>query len=81
MAPGVSGNVIRRNLVVGNPPVQVVVDHPTDPTDVKIGLDIKNGADVGTNTFKDNICLTGFNAPCPAVERQQPPQPQSRGKR
>ena len=31
------------------------------------GADIKNLAAPGANTFDENICLTGVNAPCPAV--------------
>jgi len=77
MAKGVNGNVFRRNLVVGNPPLQIDLDHPDAN-----GLDIKNLAEEGTNTFRRNICLTSVHAPCPAVKRQQPdPQPQSDGKR
>ena len=62
IAPGVQGNTIRANTIVGNPPVQVAVDH-TD----NAGYDIKNLADDGANTFDGNICLTAINAPCPAV--------------
>jgi len=64
LAAGVQGNVIRRNLVVGNPPVQEAVDHTST-----IGVDIKNMADDGANTFRGNVCLTSVNAPCPAVGR------------
>jgi len=64
LAPGVQGNVIRRNLVVGNPPVQEAVDHTST-----IGVDIKNMADDGANTFRGNVCLTSVNASCPAVGR------------
>ena len=65
LAAGVKGNVFRRNLVVGNPPVQVSVDNPTS------GVDIKNLADDGANTLTHNVCLTSVNAPCPAVGGQQ----------
>lgn len=61
MQPGVRGNVIRRNLIVGNPPVQVDLDHTST-----IGVDIRNLADDGANTFQANVCLTSVNAPCPA---------------
>jgi parallel beta-helix repeat protein len=64
LAAGVQGNVIRRNLIIGNPPVQVAVDNPSTN-----GVDIKNLADDGANTFRNNICLTSVNAPCPAVGR------------
>jgi len=62
MTAGVQGNVFRDNLVVGNPPVQVSVDHTSNG-----GVDIKNTATAGANTFGGNICLTGLNAPCPAL--------------
>ena len=62
MVAGVQGNAFRANLVAGNPPVQVAVDHSSNN-----GVDIKNQAPAGANTFEDNVCLTGVNAPCPAV--------------
>jgi hypothetical protein len=62
MAAGVQGNTLRGNLVAGNPPVQVAVDHSSSP-----GVDIKNQATPGVNAFEDNVCLTSVNAPCPAV--------------
>jgi parallel beta-helix repeat protein len=62
IAPGVQGNTFRANTIVGNPPVQVAVDH-TD----NMGYDVKNLADDGANIFHDNICLTAINAPCPAL--------------
>jgi len=65
MTPTVQGNIIRRNLIVGNPPVQVDLDHPSAK-----GVDIKNLSPSGANTFQDNRCLTSVNAPCPAVKRQ-----------
>jgi parallel beta-helix repeat protein len=72
LAPGVQGNTIRRNVILGNPAVQVDVDHPSAS-----GLDIKNLADDGANTFRGNVCQTAVNAPCPAVKRVQP-NPQQR---
>jgi len=65
MTPTVQGNIIRRNLIVGNPPVQVDLDHASAK-----GVDIKNLAPSGANTFQGNKCLTSVNAPCPAVKRQ-----------
>ena len=62
IAPGTTGNVFRGNLVVGNPPVQVSLDHGANP-----GVDILNGAAANANTFDSNVCLTGVSAPCPAV--------------
>jgi parallel beta-helix repeat protein len=63
MTPTVQANIIRRNVIVGNPPVQVDLDHPSTT-----GLDIKNLAPSGANTFQGNKCLTSVNAPCPAVK-------------
>ena len=62
LAAGVQGNIIRGNLVTGNPAVQVAVDHTADA-----GFDIKNLATAGANTFEGNTCLTSVNAPCSAV--------------
>ena len=63
LVAGVAGNVIRRNVVVANPPVQVSAAFPTAD-----GVDIRNGAATGTNTIEDNICLTAVNAACPDVD-------------
>ena len=62
LAAGVQGNIIRGNVVVGNPPVQVGVDHTANG-----GADIKNLSAAGANLFDENICLTGINAPCPTA--------------
>jgi parallel beta-helix repeat protein len=66
MTKAVQGNVIRRNLIVGNPPVQVDLDHPSAK-----GVDILNLAPDGKNTFRGNKCLTSVNAPCPAIKREE----------
>ena len=58
---GVQGESIRRNYLIGNPPLQVAVDHTSGPA-----ADIVNLASAGANTFQANICLTSVNAPCPA---------------
>jgi len=68
LAAGVAGNTIRRNLIVGNTPVQVSLDHPSAS-----GVDIKNLADDGANLFRGNRCLTAINAPCPALGRPSSP--------
>jgi parallel beta-helix repeat protein len=65
MTAEVQGNIIRRNLLEGNPPVQVAVDHASNS-----GFDIKNLADVGKNLFQGNFCLTAVNAQCPAVSHR-----------
>ena len=62
MVAGVEGDLIRRNFAVGNPPVQVAVDHTSGG-----GADIVNLATAGANTFQANVCLTAVNAPCPGL--------------
>lgn len=59
LVAGAEGNVIVGNVVMGNPPVQVSVNHPT--TD---GIDIRNLARPGVNIFQSNVCLTQVNAEC-----------------
>ena len=49
----VQGNIIRHNIFLGNPAVQVSVDNPSGS-----GVDIKNLADVGANAFEGNACVT-----------------------
>ena len=62
LVAGTQGNTFLRNLVTGNPPVQVSLDSPSS-----IGYDIKNMAASDANTFAGNICLSSVNAPCPSV--------------
>ena len=62
LGAGATRNIVRRNLVTGNPAVQVAVDRPGTG-----GADIRNLSGTETNTFHSNICLTGVNAPCPAL--------------
>jgi parallel beta-helix repeat protein len=57
--PGAKGNFILRNLVVGNPAVQVSVNNPTTA-----GVDIRNAATPGDNIVEGNVCLTAVNAAC-----------------
>jgi parallel beta-helix repeat protein len=57
----VQGNIIRRNVIMGNPPVQMGLDHTANK-----GFDIKNLSPLGQNSFTGNVCLTAMNAPCPA---------------
>ena len=66
LVPGVEGNIVRHNVVVGNPPVQISVTFPLDG-----GVDIRNQATPGTNTIDDNFCLTSVNAPRPAIGRRK----------
>ena len=62
--PLTSGNVIRRNVIAGNPPVQVSVTAGTP-----IGVDIRDASAPGANSFEDNHCITYEGAtmppPCP----------------
>jgi hypothetical protein len=62
------GNVIRRNTIAGNPPVQVSAEFG-----VAIGADIQDLSTPGTNTFEDNHCLTYAGsmapAPCPSISK------------
>jgi len=67
IAAGTTGNVVRRNTVVANPPVQISVTFPQAD-----GVDIRNLSASGTNTFDDNVCLTALNAACPAVDKHGP---------
>lgn len=62
--PGATGNLIRKNLVLGNPGVETSVDHPSATQ----GFDIRNLATPGANVFIGNTCDTSVNAPCPALE-------------
>jgi len=59
LTAGVQGNIIRRNLIAGNPGVQTDVDSPSDE-----GADILNQANAGDNVFVGNVCMTAVNAPC-----------------
>lgn len=67
LVAGVQGNVILRNLVVGNPPIQVSVNNPGTT-----GVDIRDLATPGSNIIEDNVCLTAVNAVCPAVDDTPP---------
>jgi hypothetical protein len=62
LVAGVAGNTIRGNTIVGNPAIQVDVDHTSNG-----GLDIKNMSAADANIFDSNVCLTGLNAPCPVI--------------
>jgi parallel beta-helix repeat protein len=58
-------NVVRRNVITGNPPIQVSLSFPTSG-----GVDILDlsPATVGRNTFEDNLCLTSnVSGLCPNI--------------
>ena len=52
--PAATGNLIRHNLIAGNPPVQA---SPPGGTPVG-GVDIRDASPAGANTFQDNHCIT-----------------------
>jgi parallel beta-helix repeat protein len=65
LVPGVEGNIVRHNTVLGNPPVQFSVTFPQADA-----VDIRNTATAGANTIEDNVCLTAINADCPTIGRR-----------
>jgi parallel beta-helix repeat protein len=54
-----TGNVVRRNTIVGNPPAELVATAGS--------ADIRDNSPAGTVTFSDNLCVTyqGFATPPP----------------
>ena len=61
-----TGNLIRKNVITGNPPIQVSASAQPDV----VGSDIRDASGNATNRFKENLCLTyiGTNPPpCPNV--------------
>lgn len=55
LGPATSGNVVRRNVMVGNPPIQISNSFPGNTI---TAVDIRNIAPAGANTFEDNLCVT-----------------------
>jgi parallel beta-helix repeat protein len=67
-----SGNVIRHNIIAGNPPAQVSVSFPA-PTSAGADIHDRHAAG-GANTFEENFCLTYIGpgtAPCPNIQLNQ----------
>lgn len=65
--PSTSNNIVRKNIIAGNPPVQVSATF--GPT---IGFDIRDESPAGANTFSNNLCITydgAGPAPCPNIPR------------
>jgi len=60
--PGATGNTVRRNVALGNNPIQVSIDHT-------VGIvDFSDANAAGANTFEDNLCersLGGAASACP----------------
>jgi hypothetical protein len=49
-----SGNLIKKNVIVGNPPIEISAANPgTDP----VGADIRDFSPAGSNKFEDNLCM------------------------
>ena len=59
---GAVDNVVRDNVVIGNPGIQSA--RPGAPA-----MDIVNLSPEGRTTFERNVCVTSLNAPCPANTR------------
>lgn len=76
-ANGNAGNVIRRNIVMGNPPAQVSTEFSAS-----IGADIQDMSTQGSNTFEGNRCLTyagaAVPAPCPKIPDDEGAEAQNR---
>jgi parallel beta-helix repeat protein len=64
---GAVNTVVRNNVIVGNPAIQVGNAQPEARA-----LDIVNLAAPGETKFERNLCLTAVNAPCPVVVRDKP---------
>lgn len=62
VAPGARDTVVRDNIALGNPGIQVANLRPEARA-----VDILNLAPAGQTTFASNTCLTGVNAPCPTI--------------
>jgi parallel beta-helix repeat protein len=58
--------MIRQNVVLGNPAIQVANTRPNVQA-----VDILNLSAAGQTTFERNTCVTSVNAPCPAIQRPQ----------
>lgn len=62
VAPNV-GNVIVKNVALGNPPIQVSNSFPATAA---LRADIRNRSAAGANKFKKNVCLT-YIGPAPSL--------------
>jgi hypothetical protein len=61
-------NLIKKNVIVGNPPMEVSADNPgINP----VGADIRDFSVPGSNTFEENLCITYTGghtpSPCPSI--------------
>ena len=64
-----TGNLIRKNVIVGNPPMEVSADNPAiNP----VGADIRDFSATGSNRFEENLCITYTGAsPSPCLNLPQ----------
>ena len=57
------GNLIRRNVIAGNPPAQI------SATFGAVGVDVHDQSPAGANTIEENLCVTYIGTmvppPCP----------------
>ncbi len=64
------GNLIRKNVIVGNPPMEVSA---ANPAITPVGADIRDFSAPGSNTFEENLCITYTGPanppPCPNLPR------------
>jgi parallel beta-helix repeat protein len=67
IAGGTRDNVIRSNVVLGNPGIQTANTQPAVQA-----VDILNLAPADRTKFERHVCITSVNAPCPAVVK--PPE-------
>ena len=63
IAPGAVNNLIRQNVVVGNPAIQSARPNIQ-------AVDILNLSPAGQTRFERNVCITAQNAPCPGNRPQ-----------
>ena len=67
---GATGTVVRGNLAVGNPPIQVSVSLPGSP-----GVDLLNLSAPGTTTFERNLVPERRRCAVPAAVHHADPAP------
>jgi parallel beta-helix repeat protein len=68
LGAGTRQTMVRQNIVLGNPAIQIANANPNAPA-----ADILNLSAAGQTTFERNTCITSVNAPCPAIS-STPPQ-------
>jgi hypothetical protein len=65
--PATQGNLIRKNVIAGNPPIQV-----SATSGAAVGVDIRDFSASGANRFKENLCITYEGAsPSPCLKLPQ----------